>query len=176
MDNADRLLNIYNEGTQLKCKDCPVICQYRKLQLDKDEDALCLFPERRKNAEINGEQIKLLDEILVGAATQEIVELLLNEFRKNKDSEFGIKVLKCLIDLKKNYWPATQKSLTGSIKDFSEQLRLWKIAQIEARKEVEKKSEKEVEEEVEKEIQDIEDSEDEDFEQVGIVASSKSIY
>lgn len=166
MDQADKLLNPYNESKIMRCSDCPIICQYRKIQLAKDENATCLFPPRRLQAMDDGMPITLLDEVIIGAASQEVIEALMEQFRLEKNGEFGIKLLKCLIDLKKNYWPATQKNITANIKDFGEQLKLWKQAQIEVKKIKENKPLEIIEKEVEEEIAEVEKEEEEEIKMV----------
>jgi len=127
MSDIDKLLSPFQEETKVshKCKDCLLKCEYRELALEKDPDATCLIPLRREQSLRDGSQIRLLDENIIKAYSQELLDFLLEEVRVEKNVKLGEKLLSLLLEIKKSYWPATQKNLNANVGLFDKQLVEW---------------------------------------------------
>jgi hypothetical protein len=74
--------------------------------------------------------VVILKEELIKNYSAELIDYLINDTRKHKDFDKANSVLKQLIELKKAYWPATQKSVQSNLDIFDDKLKKW----IEARK------------------------------------------
>lgn len=127
MSDVDDLLLPFKEDTKCihKCADCLLKCEYRELALDKDPDATCLIPMRREQSLRDGSRIRLLDEQIIKAYSQELLDFLLEEVRTEKNVKLGEKLLSLLLEIKKVYWPATQKNLNANVGLFDKQLEQW---------------------------------------------------
>ena len=133
MSDIDDLLLPFQEETKVshKCKDCLLKCEYRDLALEKDPDATCLIPLRREQSLRDGSIIRLLDEQIIKAYSQELLDFLLEDVRLNKNVKLGEKLLSILLEIKKSYWPATQKNLNANVGLFDKQLEQWQTARNE---------------------------------------------
>ena len=127
MSDIDDLLLPFQEETKVshKCKDCLLKCEYRELALEKDPDATCLIPLRREQSLRDGSQIRLLDEQIIKAYSQELIDFLLEAIRVDKNVKAGEKLLSLLLEIKKSYWPAMQKNLNANVGLFDKQLQEW---------------------------------------------------
>ena len=131
MSDIDNLLLPFQDNETKcnhKCKDCLLKCEYRELSLDKDPEAVCLIPLRREQSLRDGSRIRLLDENIIKAYSQELIDFLLDAVRQDKDIKVGEKLLSLLLEIKKAYWPATQKNLNANIGLFDKQLEQWQDA------------------------------------------------
>lgn len=89
----------------------------------------------------NGKTIRVLSEELIKNYSAELVDFLIDKSREKKDFAMASRVLQQLIEVKKAYWPATQKSLQTNIDIFDVQLDKWKKARDELKEmEVQNKS------------------------------------
>lgn len=133
MSDIDNLLLPFQEETKCtyKCADCLLKCEYRELSLEKDPDATCLIPLRREQSLRDGSRIRLLDENIIKAYSQELLDFLLDAVRTEKNVKAGEKLLTLLLEIKKIYWPATQKSLNANVDLFDKQLEQWQTARNE---------------------------------------------
>lgn len=84
-----------------------------------------------------GDQEYVLAEGRIRELTSKFIELCNSEATTQHDFGMNSKVVGMLIDIKKVWWPATQKSLTANV-DFDKQLDKWFVTQKELL-EVEKK-------------------------------------
>lgn len=85
-----------------------------------------------------------LSESRIKKLTSKFIEFVNRGAVEADDFGMNAKVVELLIDVKKAYWPATQKSITASVKDFDKQLDKWYILQRDILEQKKKQKEKEV--------------------------------
>lgn len=78
----------------------------------------------------DGLLIKTLEEEDLKKLSTEVLTFMLSDVRKYKDFGMSSKLLGQMIDLKKAWWPATQKNLNANVDLFSDQLNEWKDAYV----------------------------------------------
>lgn len=61
--------------------------------------------------------------------THEFIELCADEAIYRKDFGMNSKVVDMLINIKKVWWPATQKSVVGHVEDFDKKMKAWYVLQ-----------------------------------------------
>jgi len=71
-----------------------------------------------------GNVIYVLDEGQIKKYTAEVIESMLTDARRKNDFGVNNVLLQRLIDVKKTWWPATQKSITGNL-NFNDTLKTW---------------------------------------------------
>jgi hypothetical protein len=96
-----------------------------------DENKLSNTPEILVLDE-HGKLLRVLTEQGLKLITQETVDFLIAEVRRHQDVGMSNALLKQLIELKKAYYPATQKSVQANVDAFDTQLAKW----FEAKKEL----------------------------------------
>jgi hypothetical protein len=67
----------------------------------------------------------VLKEELINKYSAGLVEFLISQTKRYKDFGMAQSTLKQLIELKKTYWPATQKNANVNITLFDDQLKKW---------------------------------------------------
>jgi len=72
-----------------------------------------------------GEVLYVLDEGHIKTYTAEVIESMIADSRKKNDFGVNNVLLQRLLEVKKTWWPSTQKSLTGTFKDFNTTLKTW---------------------------------------------------
>ncbi len=72
-----------------------------------------------------GNIYKELTEEHIKEYTLEIINQLIEDIKANGDFRKNVRVLEQLIELKKAYWPATQKQITSNIDLFDKELQMW---------------------------------------------------
>ena len=70
-----------------------------------------------------------LTEKRVKEMTSKYIELCGEDATEAGDFGMHSKFVSLLLDVKRTWWPATQKSIHGSVKDFDKQLEKWYILQ-----------------------------------------------
>ena len=74
-------------------------------------------------------QVIVLKEELIKQYSAELVDFLMDKAMERKDFGMASKVLSQLVEVKKAYWPATQKNVNVGVDIFDVQLDKWFKAQ-----------------------------------------------
>jgi hypothetical protein len=78
--------------------------------------------------------VPLVTEELLKKYSSELVDVLMGKVRKYNDFGMANALLKQIIDFKKAFWPATQKTITGTADDLNKMLDKWKTTRLELEK------------------------------------------
>ncbi len=74
-----------------------------------------------------------LQEGMVSGYSQEVLDMIITEIKKEPDFSKNARTLKLLIELKKAYWPATQTAIQAEV-NLDDRLKEWWFAQQELKK------------------------------------------
>jgi len=78
-----------------------------------------------------GDDEVVLTETRIRNLTSKFIELCAGQADDYQDFGMNTKVVELLIDIKKAYYPATQRNINLNVKDFDEKLQKWKAARDE---------------------------------------------
>lgn len=81
-----------------------------------------------------GDEEIVLTEKRIRELTSRFIELCASKASDFDDFGMSTKVVELLIDIKKSYYPATQKNLNMNIHGFDEKIQKWKAAREEMKK------------------------------------------
>ena len=81
-----------------------------------------------------GDEEIVLTEKRIRELTSRFIEFCASQATDHQDFGMNTKIVELLIDVKKAYFPATQKNLTMNVQGFDEKIQKWKAAREEMKK------------------------------------------
>lgn len=109
----------YRASCIAKCKFCPVRCDYKEGQLERDPEAMCIVPLERTNAIKYKTGINFLNKDNLEGDLKEVLKFFIEQWKKETDPKKKKKwawyIGKHGIDMKINFLPEVQKSININV-------------------------------------------------------------